>query len=94
MERKKIIETIIEYLSGHDASKIALFGSFARGEDTLNSDIDVIVNFRKRISLLELVGLELELSEIIGKKVELISERAINPIIRPFIDNDITIVLE
>lgn len=78
----------------YNPSKIALFGSFARGEDTSRSDIDIMVNFKDRISLLQLVGIELELSELIGKKVELISERAVNPRIKPYIEKDFQVIYE
>ena len=94
MEKNKIIEKIIEVLLKYNPSKIALFGSYARGEETPNSDIDVMVNFNKRISLLEWVGIEFELSEMVGKKVELISERAINPKLKPYIEKDLKIIFE
>ena len=94
MERKKIIDAIIAKLKQYSPIKIAVFGSFARGDDTPESDIDILVDFNKRVTFLELVGIEIELSELIGKKVELISERAINPKIKKYIENDLQIIYQ
>ena len=73
---------LIEVCRAHGARKIALFGSFARGEDGPESDIDLIVDFFSPTGFLALVRLERELSEIMGRKVDLLTEDAISPYIR------------
>ncbi len=56
-----------------------MFGSYVREEETPQSDIDIIVEFTERKSLLEIVGIEQELSEKLGMKVDLLTEKSISP---------------
>ena len=79
MNRKEIFKTIARLLENQGARKIALFGSYVRGEEKPGSDIDIIVEFSERKSLLELVRIERELSEVLGIKVDLLTEKAISP---------------
>ena len=58
---------------------VGVFGSMARGEATEQSDIDLLVRFSKRKSLLELVRLEREVAAALGRKVDLLTESAISP---------------
>ena len=79
MNRAKIIEKIAQLLKAQGATKVAIFGSYARGEERPDSDIDVIVEFSATKSLLELVKIERELYEAIGIKVDLLTEKSISP---------------
>ncbi len=54
--------------------RIGLFGSFARGEEHSESDIDILVKFKETISLLDLVKIHNELSLKLGKKIDLVTE--------------------
>jgi predicted nucleotidyltransferase len=56
---------------------VGLFGSYARGEQRRGSDLDLLVDILRPISLLELVGAELYLSEVLGVKVDLIPKRSV-----------------
>ncbi len=69
-----IKRAIIPILKRNDVVKAGIFGSYARGEETMKSDIDILIKYRARSrkSLLDLVGLELELEEKVGKKVDLV----------------------
>jgi hypothetical protein len=81
-EVKKMDEKIrkaIEILRKHDAKKIEIFGSYARGETKADSDLDIIVEFSVRKSLLDLVGIEQELEELLGIKVDLLTRKSISP---------------
>jgi uncharacterized protein len=62
--------------------KIAIFGSYSRGEQTESSDLDVLVEFVKPVSLLSMVSLENHLSDIIGIKVDLVPADDIRPELR------------
>jgi len=71
--------TLISILKKHDADRIGIFGSRARGDDRPDSDLDLLVDFRKTKSLLTLVSIEQELSDTLGIKVDLLTEKAISP---------------
>ncbi|HBQ28220.1 MAG TPA: hypothetical protein DD719_02155 [Desulfotomaculum sp.] len=79
MNKEEVFEKIIQALKNQGARKIAIFGSYVRGEEKPESDIDVIVEFSGRKSLLELVRIERELSEVLGIKVDLLTEKSISP---------------
>ena len=79
MKKNRILEKIAQALKEQGATKVAIFGSYARGEERPESDIDVIVEFSERKSLLELVKIERELSETLGIKVDLLTEKSISP---------------
>ncbi|MEO8210264.1 MAG: nucleotidyltransferase family protein [bacterium] len=78
-DKSKIYNEIISFLKERKARKIAVFGSYVRDEETADSDIDIIVEFNDRKSLLDFVGMERELSENIGVKVDLLTEQSISP---------------
>lgn len=69
------------------AEVLGVFGSYARGEPHDSSDIDLLVRFHEGASLLDLVGLGDYLEAIFGRKVDILSERAIRPEIRESILN-------
>ncbi len=79
MKRNQLLKTIADKLRKQGAKQIAVFGSYARGEEKKNSDVDILVKFSKPKSLLEFVSIEQELSKETGKKVDLLSESAISP---------------
>ncbi|MDQ3021137.1 MAG: nucleotidyltransferase family protein [Bacteroidota bacterium] len=78
-DKSKINNEIISFLKERKARKIAVFGSYVRDEEMADSDIDIIVEFNDRKSLLDFVGIERELSEKIGIKVDLLTEQSISP---------------
>ena len=67
-------DTLIEICRQNDVSKVSVFGSMARGEATDKSDIDLLVEFSKRKSLLTFVALERQLSTALDRKVDLLTE--------------------
>jgi predicted nucleotidyltransferase len=85
---------LVEICRQNDVSKIGVFGSMARGEATEQSDIDLIVEFSKRKSLLALVALERQMSETLGRRVDLLTEAAISPYLRDTIMNDLQVLYE
>lgn len=75
-------QTIVRICRAGGAIHVALFGSMARDEAGPDSDVDVIVRFGEPISLMALVRLERELSEALGRDVDLLTEAAISPYLR------------
>ena len=87
---KKIIETLKPF----SPNRIGVFGSYSRNEMTQESDIDILYNFQKRISFFDLVGLKLELEDILHRKVDLVSEKSVDKYIKPFILKDLKIIFQ
>ena len=77
-----------ELLERNDVSFLGVFGSVARGEAGEDSDVDLVVRFSKRKSLLDLVRIEREISECIGRDVDLLTEASISPHLRDRIQNE------
>ena len=76
---KPAILTIAQF---HGASNIRVFGSFARGEAKPNSDLDLLVDMAADRSLLDTVGLIQDLQESLGRRVDVVTERALHRLLR------------
>lgn len=77
-QSKELFEKISSFLKKEGAIKVAIFGSYARGEERPESDIDVLVEFSETKGLLTMVRIERELSEFLGVKVDLLTEGSIS----------------
>jgi predicted nucleotidyltransferase len=80
LQQQKAI--IMDIASQYHAVNIRVFGSVVRGEEREDSDIDLLVDFLPGSTLLDQVGLIDELSTILGRKVDIVSERALNKYLR------------
>lgn len=83
---------IIKILSAHGdmfkkckVKSVALFGSYVRNEQKESSDIDLLVDLVEGATLFDLVELEENLSEILNKKVNIVSRRGLSKYIGPYI---------
>lgn len=92
MKRDQILSTAVRILKEYGAKKIVLFGSYARGTEKKNSDIDLIVRFKATKSLLELVKIEREVSKATKKQVDLLTEKAISPYIRDSMKKELEVL--
>lgn len=72
--------------------KIGVFGSFVHGDATGKSDIDVLVDLSRPISMFHFLDLEEHLSKILGRKVDLVTTKALKPAIRNEILADVVYV--
>ena len=88
----EIINKLVSILKKHGVRRIEVFGSYARGEAEPESDLDVIVEFEKRKSLLELVGIEQELEDALGIKVDLLTKASISPYLMERIEKESRVV--
>jgi uncharacterized protein len=95
MDRNEINRSIINYLRPYDPERIGIFGSFARKEETNESDIDILVKFRYTLSLLDLAKIHRELSIILGRKVDLVTEPSIrNERLKKQIFSDLMVIYQ
>jgi len=93
MSRREIENTILNFFKPYDLQRLGIFGSFARGEQNANSDIDLLVKFKDSPSLLQLIKIENDLSKKLGFKVDLITEGSIkNNRIKAQIKQDLKII--
>ncbi|MDD2504388.1 MAG: nucleotidyltransferase family protein [Clostridia bacterium] len=63
----------------YGVNTLGVFGSFVRGDQDKNSDVDILVGFNETIGLLKFVALKYQLSELIGKDVDLVMKTALKP---------------
>ncbi|HRN33715.1 MAG TPA: nucleotidyltransferase domain-containing protein [Saprospiraceae bacterium] len=82
-------EAIIQFMMPFQPAEIGIFGSFAKGTSTKSSDIDIIVKLRKQINLFEFIDLQEGLSKVLKRKVDLITDGALNKHIRSLIASEI-----
>jgi uncharacterized protein len=75
-------EAILRICAKHGARNVRVFGSVARGEADVQSDVDLIVQFDPERSLLDHAALWLELQDLLGCKLDVVSDRGIKPRIR------------
>ncbi len=86
-------QKIIEACRKNDISFCALFGSFARGEATEKSDIDLLVRFSKPKGV-DWQDAAFEIEDATGKKVDLVTENSLSPYIQEFVLKDLQVLYE
>ena len=92
-EIKEIIEKHKEELRGqYGVKEIGVFGSLVRGEAKEESAVDILVEFEKPIGFFKFLELEEYLSDLIGRKVDLASKKALKPHIRKYILEEVVTV--
>lgn len=79
---RKIQKASFPLLKRYGVKRAAVFGSYARGEEKRESDVDLLVEFHGKKSLLDLVGLEQELTAHLKKKVDVTTYRSLHPLLR------------
>jgi len=76
IQQKK--EAILAIARFHGLHNVRIFGSVARGEDTPQSDIDLLVDLDKNCTLLDMGGAIVKLQELLGRKVDIVTERGLH----------------
>jgi predicted nucleotidyltransferase len=84
-------EKIVEICRRNDISFCALFGSFARGEATAESDIDLLVRFSKPKGY-NFLDAAFEIEEALGRKVDLITEKGLSKHVREYVYKDLQVL--
>jgi len=94
MNIEEIKQKITPILDRYGVKRADVFGSVARGEERSNSDIDILVEFKKAPSLVRFIKMENELQEVLNKKVDMVVRGSEKPLIRPFIYKDLVNLYE
>ncbi len=81
-------------LKRNNVVKAGIFGSYARGEYNKKSDVDILIKFKGKKSLLELVKLKYELENCLKRKVDLVTYRAVHPLLKKEIFNEEVRILD
>ncbi|HKZ33737.1 MAG TPA: nucleotidyltransferase domain-containing protein [Candidatus Nanoarchaeia archaeon] len=84
----KIKDKITTILKKNHVTKAGIFGSYSRGEQKTDSDIDILVEISKPISLLDFSRLKLDLEDALGRKVDIVEYNSIKPLIKKRILNE------
>jgi len=90
--KKEIRDRIVTILKKYDAERIAIFGSYARGEAGRKSDIDILVRFARPKSLIQLVQIEDEITKAVKVPVDLVTEKSVSPYLSPSIRRDEVVI--
>ncbi len=95
MDVSKMQETLAEYFKTKPVLKAWLFGSFARGEETAKSDVDILVVLDHSQPVgLEFFGMYEDLKELLGRNVDLVTERSLASFARKSVERDRRLVYE
>jgi uncharacterized protein len=87
--QRKQIELIQNYFKAQPVLKAYLFGSYVRGEATLDSDIDILVDLDYNEAIgWEFIQMQIDLQNLLSKKVDLVSARGLSKYIQPIIDTE------
>ena len=86
LQQENVIKAVTQKLK---PTLLGIFGSYARGEENEKSDLDILIDFEAKVNLLELIGIEQEISELLGIKVDLITLRSVNASLKPYIESDL-----
>ncbi len=75
-------EEVINIAQKYGAKNVRVFGSMARGEESSESDLDIIVEMEHGSSLLDIIAIKQDIEELLGRKVDVVTEASISPYIR------------
>lgn len=92
-----LLPSFRKYFQDKPVLRAWLFGSCSRGEDTPESDIDILVDYDNSkgiVSLLKMGGMLMDLSDIAGRKVDLIDNRGLKDFARKSVENDKILIYE
>ncbi|MGO9005000.1 MAG: nucleotidyltransferase family protein [Beijerinckiaceae bacterium] len=79
-------EALLEIAARHGASNLRLFGSVLRGEERPDSDVDILIDIEEDRGFDSYLALAEELETLLGRRIDLITERSLSPFFRPFIE--------
>jgi hypothetical protein len=95
MTTQQMTETIAEYFKTQPVLKAWLFGSFARGEETAESDVDILItlDYTRPVGL-KFFGMYEDLKELLGRNVDLVTDHSLALFARESVDKDKLLIYE
>jgi hypothetical protein len=90
----EIKERIEPILRRYSVEYAGVFGSVARGEDTSESDIDILIELKHPVSLLKFFELNDALETVLGRRIDLVTPNSLNRHVRPFALADLQTIYE
>ena len=95
MNKEKMIHLIAEYFKTQPVLKAWLFGSYSRGEETDTSDIDILIVLDDSQHVgLKFFGMYEDLKDLLGRNVDLVTDRSLAPFARESVDRDKILIYE
>lgn len=94
MSKEAIIQQLAEYFQTQPVLKVWLFGSYSRGEQREDSDVDILIVPEQGVGLFKLSGMHLDLQDLLKLRVDLITEKGLLPFARESADRDKILVYE
>ncbi len=91
MSRDEILQVLAEHreeLKGFGVKSLALFGSVVRGEARPDSDVDILVEFEGPATFDRYMELKFFLEELLGRRVDLVTRKALKPRLRPHVERE------
>jgi len=92
MTIEELKKKIVPILRIHGVEYAGVFGSVARGEDKENSDVDILVRFKKIPGLVKFIRMENELKEALRAEVDVVVQGSEKPFIKPAIQKDLVVM--
>ena len=95
MNKEMIIKLIADYFKTQPVLKAYLFGSFSRGEETEDSDVDILIVLDEKQHVgLKFFGMYEDLKELLGRNVDLVTDRSLAAFARESVDRDKILIYE
>ena len=94
MSKEAMAKLIADYFKTQPVLKAWIFGSYSRGEETPDSDIDILIIPDKGVGLFKLSGMHLDLQDLLKIRVDLVTEKGLMDFARSSVDNDKILVYE
>ncbi len=94
MSTETMTQLIADYFKTQPVLKVWLFGSYSRGEQNADSDVDILIVPDKMVGLFKLSGMMLDLQDLLQKRVDLVTEKGLLPFARESVNRDKILIYE
>ena len=94
MSKETMTKLIADYFKTQPVLKAWLFGSYSRGEETPESDVDILIIPEKGVGLFKLSSMLLDLQDLLKIRVDLVTDKGLMDFARPSVDNDKILIYE